>query len=299
MDIQRIMTALLRGTLDNIYTVNAGGRYQVVAGQVNMDDLLTVRPGGIVRSKSLDSLRPLPVEYIGDKAMSVMEMVRTMREERTGVNKHSQGLNAETLHQTATGAMSILQQGDQLKEMIARLFAEFCLKRVFAGILDLTVRYQNDAKHIRVAGTVLTVDPAQFRERFSMRVKVGSGNARKQEKLAMLQQIKTMQDEALMAGAPFVTPQQAFNTRIDMTELAGFVASRYWTDPQSPEGQALAQPKQPQTNPLVEAEMVKSQARMAEAAQQDAFDRQERALDHQEWAVDTGLKYGVDPRSIL
>lgn len=301
MDIQRIQTALLRGTLDNIYNVNAGGRYQVVNGEVNLDDLLTMRPGGIVRTKSQGAMTPLPVEYIGDKTMQVMQMVRTMREERTGVNKHTQGLNAETLHQTATGAMAVMQQGQELEELIARLYCEFCLKRCFAGILDLTARYQDEEKQIRVAGEVLEIDPSQFAEQFSMRVKVGVGNIRKTDRIQALMALKDMQAQALGAGMPFVNVENVYNTAVDLAEVAGLLPSRYWTDPAT----VQQQPPQEQVNPLVQAEIVKAQSREKEAAarlqlqQAEATERAmlERAKLASQEAIqytEMELKYGLN-----
>lgn len=266
IDIQRINSALMRGTLDNIYAVNAGGRYEVVSGQVNMDDLLTMRPGGVIRTKAPGMLRPLPVEYIGDKTMQVMEMVRTMREERTGVNKHAQGLNAETMHQTAAGALAVMDQGKALGELIARLYAEFCLKPCFAGILDLTARYQDTRKQILVSGKALEIDPSAFREKYGLRVKVGSGNVRKSEKQASLLDVLQRQTLAMQAGSPLVDMGRIFNTLSDLEESRGLLSSRYWIDPASPEAQQAMAGKRERPDPLVEAEMVKAQSREKEAA---------------------------------
>lgn len=305
MDLQRINSALMRGTLDNIYNVNAGGRWQTLDGHVNMDDLLTMRIGGVVRSKSMDSLRNIPVEYIGDKTMQVMEMVRAMREERTGVNRHTQGLNAETLHQTATGAVAVMEQGQELQELIARLYCEFCLKRCFAGILDLTVRYQDDAKQIRVAGEVLEIDPGMFNEQYAMRVKVGTGNLRKTERIQALAATRDMQVAALQSGLPFVSIDQLYNTAVDMAETAGLLPSRYWRDPRAPEVAAEMANKQEQPNPIVQAEMVKAQSRekeaaarlqlqQAEAVEKATLERARLASEESRAFTEMELKYKAD-----
>lgn len=303
VDIQRVMTALLRGTLDNIYTVNAGGRHLVQNNTVNLDDLLTARPNGVVRTKDINGHRSLPVEFIGDKTNLIMEMVRGLREERSGVNRHNQGINAESLHQTATGAMAVIEQGEELKELLVRLYAEFVVKRVYKGVLDLLVRYQDSAMQILVSGKKLEVDPSKFSHGFGLRVKVGSGNMRRKEKAAALANILSSQAEALKGGLPIVNIDGIYKATADLTELVGFRPERYWVDPSSPEGQAIIasqQQKRPETNPLVEAEMVKSRARMAEAAQQDQFDRTERAMDHAEKMTELSLKHGVIlPGSIL
>jgi hypothetical protein len=47
MDIQLIKSTLIRGQLENIYLAN-NGRY-AISDRVNLDDMLTSRPGGIVR----------------------------------------------------------------------------------------------------------------------------------------------------------------------------------------------------------------------------------------------------------
>jgi hypothetical protein len=192
VDLQRVRTAILRGIMDNTYMVNAGGRYEAVTNQVNMDDLLTTRPGGIVRVKSAGMLRNIPVDYIGDKTMAVMQMVERMKSQRTGINDHKQGLNAERLHETAAMSGQLLERMDALGELQARNYAEFCLKPCFAGILDLTVRHQDGPKQVRVAGEVLEIDPSMFRDHYALRVKVGTGRLRKQEKQAALDKVNNI-----------------------------------------------------------------------------------------------------------
>lgn len=290
MDIQRVQTALLRGTLDNIYNVNAGGRYAVVAGEVNLDDLLTMRPGGIVRTKSQGAMQPLPVEYIGDKTMNVMQMVRTMREERTGVNKHTQGLNAETLHDTAAVSTAVMQQGQELEELIARLYCEFCLKRCFAGIVDLIVRYQDGPKQIRVAGDVLEIDPSQVTEQYSLRVKVGTGNMRKTDRIQALMALKDMQATAIGAGMPFITPENVYNTLTDLAETAGLLPSRYWTSPDQMPPKGEEGPSE-----AVQIETIKAQSKDQEAVRRQqlqlAKDSEDAMLKRAELASNEAIKY--------
>src|SRR5262249_15026822 len=57
-DLQMIKSALWRGALDSLYLSNAP-QIGAVEGQVNLDDLLDRRPGGIVRLKSTDALVPI------------------------------------------------------------------------------------------------------------------------------------------------------------------------------------------------------------------------------------------------
>ena len=58
MDLQLIKSTLMRNLMDNAYNQNFG-RYAVLEGQANLDDLLTQRPGGVVRVKSPNAVMPL------------------------------------------------------------------------------------------------------------------------------------------------------------------------------------------------------------------------------------------------
>lgn len=256
MDIQRVRTALMRGMLDNIYAINAGGRYAVTTGKVNMDDLLTMRLGGAVRVKEPGNIQQLPVEFVGDKAVAIDERMKNVREERTGVNRHNQGLNGDSLHQTLGGMQTILEQGLELQEYILRNYVEFFYKRLSRLVLDHLVRYQDEAMQLMVSGKKMDVNPADFIGRMGIKTKVGVGAMRKQERIAMLKETISSQVEALSMGLPIVTIEQVYNATADLAELTGSRPERYWVDPAKmpPKPQEPAQP-----DPLVQAEMIKQQ----------------------------------------
>jgi hypothetical protein len=62
-DIQLIKSTIMRNLLDNMYLTN-NARYAVLAGQVELDDLLTSRPGGIVRMRAPGAVTALPTPQI-------------------------------------------------------------------------------------------------------------------------------------------------------------------------------------------------------------------------------------------
>ena len=55
-DVQQVSTTVTRQLLDNMYLQNAA-RTVVVDGQANLDDLLTSRPGGIIRVKNPNAVK--------------------------------------------------------------------------------------------------------------------------------------------------------------------------------------------------------------------------------------------------
>lgn len=76
-DLQRIKTALTRQVLDNVYLTNVP-RNAVMEGQVNLDDLLNPKPGGVVRIKpgaNPDAIRPLTVPFMADAGLSLIQFV--------------------------------------------------------------------------------------------------------------------------------------------------------------------------------------------------------------------------------
>jgi hypothetical protein len=102
MDLQLIKSTLMRNLMDNAYNQNFG-RYAVMEGQANLDDLLTQRPGGIVRVKSPNAIMPLATPPLEPYSFQMLGYLDEVRESRSGVNKNTQGINADALtsHTTA------------------------------------------------------------------------------------------------------------------------------------------------------------------------------------------------------
>src|SRR5574340_229687 len=123
---QRINTALLRGVLDNTY-LQINGRYFAVDGQVNLDDLLTSRPGGVVRVKQPGAAGRLD-QGAGDSqlGMGMLEYMRGFKEESTGWSRNAAGNDPGALSTpvTATQATIVTNRADMRLDLIARNFAE-------------------------------------------------------------------------------------------------------------------------------------------------------------------------------
>jgi hypothetical protein len=85
MDIQLIKSTLIRGQLDNMYLSN-NGRY-AISDRVNLDDMLTSRPGGIVRVQGDpgSAIYPLTHPAFPPTSFTMVEYMDNMKEKRTGV----------------------------------------------------------------------------------------------------------------------------------------------------------------------------------------------------------------------
>ena len=269
MEIQRIQTALLRGALNNMYLVNNGR--MGVNENVNIDDVLNVRPGGVIRNKGQtpigNNMIPVTTPWVGDKALVIMDHVEGRKEQRTGVTKWQQGIDGSNLHDTATGFEGLLEKLSDRMEMVARLFAEGGLKELYKIILELILKHQDETREILVAGEPITLDPQQWQEQYGIRVNVGTGTGNKEKMIAGLMKIYEMQGGLMQMG--LVTPQHIYNTaeklvrKLDLDDVDDFFMS-----PESPEyAQLMAMQSKggEPTNPLVQAEMIKAQSKEREA----------------------------------
>ena len=124
MESQKTKTSILRSQLDNLY-LNVNGRYFAVEGQVNLDDLLTSRPGGVVRIKQPGAVGRLDqAQGNSGEAMGLLDYIQQDLENRTGWTRYSQGNDGDGLNQTAQGMNIITNKADMRLDLISRNFAE-------------------------------------------------------------------------------------------------------------------------------------------------------------------------------
>ena len=107
MEIQRIKTALLRSILDNAYLTSNNRTivYESGASERTLDDLLANRPGGIIRARTPGAVEPMPTNPLGPQIFPLLEYIDQRGEERTGLSKQGQAIDANALqNQSATAA---------------------------------------------------------------------------------------------------------------------------------------------------------------------------------------------------
>jgi hypothetical protein len=264
MDLQLIKSTVLRQLLDNLYLSN-NSRVVVVDGQVNLDDLLTNRPGGIVRSAAPGMVSPLSVPQIGQQAFGMLEYLDAVREQRTGINRASMGLDADKLQSTTAIAVQAQMSASQGKiEMIARVFAETGMRALFKGLLHLATKYENRPKIIRLRGKFVPMDPRNWKTEYDVSVNVGLGTGQVQERMQALMMVLGKQEQLLQQLGlqnPVVSPNQYLNTLKQLVQLAGFKDSGQFFAPQI-DMQAMAQQQGEKPPSPADLEMAKVQAKV-------------------------------------
>jgi hypothetical protein len=186
-DLQLIKTTLMRNLLDNMYLTN-NGRYEVVEGQANLDDLMTSRPGGIVRVRTPGAVNPLGTPQLDQNSFNMLGYLDSIREERTGVSKNSMGLSDGALksHQTATGVGQVMTAAQQKIELIARIFAETGMKDLANSVYMLVQKFEKPEKIVRLNNKWTTLYPHEWKEKVDCVAQVGLGFGNKDMNLMHL-----------------------------------------------------------------------------------------------------------------
>ena len=233
MDLQLIKSTMLRTLLDNAYNQNFG-RYAVLEGQANLDDLLTQRPGGVVRVKSPNAVTPLPTPPLEPYSFQMLEYLDGVRESRAGVNKYSQGLNdnALTSHTTATAVNSVMTAAQSRVELIARNFAETGVKDLMKSIYMLLQKNQDKERVIMLRNQWIPVRPDSWRDSYDCTVSVALGNGNKDQQMQHLVTMLQFAGDAMKGGLSIVNQKNMYNMGAALIKNMGFQnVSDFLTDP--------------------------------------------------------------------
>lgn len=293
MDIQDIKTALFRQNIDNMYLTNNPRTYVDETKSVNIDDLLDNRIGGIVRGKGENAIVPIEVAPLSPTSFTLLDYIDKVRDNRTGVNDTAKGLDADTLNQTAITNRNQLVSAAQAKvELIARIFAETGVKDLFRRILKQSAQYQKKQQVIRLTNKFVTVDPRAWKTQYDIVVNVGLGTGNKDQIASHLMGVLQLQEKAIQGGLPIVSAKQIYNAASKYAVNIGFKdADQFFVDPDSEQGQQLAQQAAQKPNP--EMAKVQGQLQLEQAKNQSALQIQQAqyqadtAMEQQRSAAET------------
>ena len=295
-DIQLIKSTIMRNLLDNMYLTN-NARYAVLAGQVELDDLLSSKPGGIVRMRAPGAVTALPTPQIQPYAFQMVQYLDGIREERSGVSKMSQGLNPDVLtsHVTSGAISAATESAMQRIELIARIFAETGIKDLFRNIYSLIQRYENRQKMAYLNGKFVPIDVSKWKEKLNCTVNVGVGSGSQNSKMQTMSGIMTILQTVVQNGGmgSLVTPQNLYNAISEFITQSGYKNSDMFIS--NPQMMPPQQPPEPSLDEKVAAqkaqvELQKLQLQAQELEIDTQLKAQELKLKQEEAAVDLALK---------
>lgn len=240
-DLQIIRSTIMRQILDHMYLAN-NPRLAIVEGMVEIDDLLTVQPGGLIRQRAPGNIEPVMLPPLPPQAFDLLTYLEDVRSNRTGIMAHGRELDASAINSTATGMASLMAEKAQKIELIARIFAGTGLKRLFKNILRLKIENSDKPRQLRFNGKWIDINPADWDKDMDLEVVVGLGAGQAIERIANLEKIMQVQKEHVSGGmlGVTVTKEDLHATAVAMAEAAGFAnEDMFFTNP---EGQEMPPP---------------------------------------------------------
>jgi hypothetical protein len=277
-DLQKLHTELLRQTLNNLYLTN-NPRTKVLTDAnwsplANIDDLLDSRAGGVIRQRDINAITEQVIPFSAGASMPMLEYVQSMRENRTGVSRTSQGLNPDSMNNTATGRAMDMSASLQRVELIARIIAETLVKPIFQGILKVLTDGGMEKLAFRLRDEFVEYDPNEWRDQYDTTINVGLGTGDTQQKAQQLMGIWQMQTAGMQFG--LATPAHLYHTASKQVENSGFKdIQNFLQDPKNT-------PPQPPQPPLpLQIEQMKQQADAQKFQAQTQQDQQKAQADAQ------------------
>jgi hypothetical protein len=264
-DIQLIKSTVTRQLLDNAYVAN-NGRMVVLDGMVNMDDLLTARPNGIVRAKAMNAVQRLDNPLLGAPFYNLLEYFDTMKQNRVGARDFGQAVDPNALNAKAHTAELVASASQERINLMARILAETVVKQLFWKILELTSKHQQKPQVVKLRGQWVQIDPREWKSKFNMTVTVGLGTGSQQAVVNNVNMLAGIMAGMVKLGYGRVVTEQNVHYLGHLAAKATFPkdADKLFTDP------ATLPPPQPAPDPdMLKLELAKYKADMGDAQKRD------------------------------
>jgi len=277
--IQKEQTNLSRALFDNVYFSVNQRTYVNTRANVNIDDVLDNRPGGVVRGEGApgDAFGPIPTIPLNQSAWQMQEWLSTKLENRTGFTRYSQGMDADSLNKTATGVSIITQKSEMRLKLMTR-FAAQGIRKMFQKLLRLATRHQDGEDWFRVNGNWTPVHPMEWRDQFNISINVGLGNGTNEQKAQRVMALVPLQQMGLATGV--VRPEHIANTIRLFAEVNEFKNPDTFCD-EAPQG--LPNPQQfAEMQEAIKKQMEDLQGQLQQAGQENEklrHDAEAAALD--------------------
>lgn len=217
-EFQAVKTALFRQILDNVSYQNNGAWLVNRNAGVDINALLNMRPNTIVRSNiTSGAVVPLTPPNLQGYPLTMIELVDSMLQKRTGVTSYNQGLDANSLNKTATGITKIMDASSQRIELQARVMAETGIKPAFQKILMLNQQFMDQTVVIRVFNKPLEISPDDLIGDFDVSVDVGGATSKNETRVQQMMML--MQSSSLMMSTGVMRPQNLYEIGKKIMEI--------------------------------------------------------------------------------
>jgi hypothetical protein len=285
--IQTGKTEMWRQWIDNV-RVGSYGRFGVVTGQVNEDDVMAPKAGAPVRIKSPTSIVPIPVMDVGASIKMALEQYDQARTERGGAAVDMIGSEMQVANDTAHGTERVYASKELLLSYMTRNIAESLISNAYLLIHAELRDGDGGPINLKVGEEWQTVDPSQWPQRDLATVTVGYTMGERMHMAQVYFATIKLYQEALAGGLDGVMVSNAGLYKLVTDWMALNLidqAETYFIDPSSPAAQKAAQDK------MMAAQQQSQQAAELQKMLLQAPEEIKAMIDKYKSDQDTAYKY--------
>ena len=233
-EFQRFKTAVMRQVSDNLSFQN-NQMWEVQDGYgVDTEALASPWPGKIVRVSRPGGIRQITPQSFQGFALQLLEFAQTQSEQRSGVTRYNQGLDAGSLNKTATGIKAIMGASASRIELIARVFAETGVRPLYMMMLSLNQQFVDQEIVVRVFNEPLEISPDDLAGEFDVTVDIGGATAQEDVEVQQLMALMGYAGPLMQIGV--MTPQNIYEVARKILDLWGIKdVARFVKDPREAE----------------------------------------------------------------
>lgn len=282
--IQKIQTVLIRQANDNLFLSNTPQREVVMDWIVKPDQLINMAPGAPVLVKQPGAIREIAIPFVADKALAMIQYYDAQAEITTGVSRLTAGLDPEALSgQSATANANMVTAQQGRLEMIARIWAQGGMRKLFRGVFRCIRAYQDFARVVQIDGEPQSIDPRAWDglDDLDVNINTGLGTGNRDRDYAYLTGIAAEQKEVLAQfgpNNPMVDLKKAIRTLQLKAEAAGInYPENFFADPVNQDGSPWQPPPPAPPQPTPDA-LVLAQVEQAKIAAKERADAAEVQL---------------------
>jgi hypothetical protein len=242
MDLQRSITSIIRGGIDNVWLTNTtrlAANLEIIR---NPRDVLDNPIGAIIDTPSPQDIVPVPTAQLNPATFQVLETLQVQKESRTGDTRMAKGLQNEQIisHQNAEDMINALMNVGNEKIMTTiRRFAEECFKPLLRRIYTLGIE-NGQIVSANVGGQMQQINPQGWQPREDLIVETALTPEEQQKEAMLLMGLDRAQKEDPELGVLYgIKEKYALWTRVH--DLLGVTGSAFLGNPQNPEVQQRIQ----------------------------------------------------------
>lgn len=199
-ELQDLNTAFLKQIIYNIAVNNNKQAFINIDMLVDPNEFIDGRKAVRVSGNPREAVMWAPIEQLQPQVFQFLEYMNTMKENRTGITRYNQGMDANSLNKTATGITQIMNASNQRLELIARIFAETGIKQLFRHMIKMNQMYITEETFIRITDKRKPIFPEDLEGTIDITVNVGVVAGNKQQQAQAMQLLLSMYPQLLQVG---------------------------------------------------------------------------------------------------